>query len=669
MKLINNNKNIKFKFELKTTNIFEKLIFINKPQIDILLELKKKIPDYYLFYLLIDKYEPITFKNINRYYLLSIKDNINYPFLKLKNNTFSIYDMELFPLIKSFNITNYTNNTYSAAYKYLNLLVNPELNKIINNKILFIKLIGPNEIDNENNLKLYFFEEDFFNNNNNNTFTIFIYFDWHTNKKYEKIINDKYDYIVFNNTQIMNIFTNPKILEYTKDANILYIPPISIVNLDACTNDLLLLVHELILIHFYLKNFMINSKIIINNICPQSLARNQLYYYLFKNMRSIEYHENNIATMNTGLFIFNDKINSSNILNNSNDSNNSNNLSNLNNSASLNDLEKILLEYLKTDNSLGYNIFNEYSSTWCKKQDNYKTDKNIESIFIKKIFNNKLSEEYLSFIKKINTNSYQKIKKIEKKIQFLNTDFRYKNGEINIKKVHNLLEHNILKSINLLKKYKIEINEIYLTYKKPTSLQIIKDLFPYVPNNLLDKIQLSRDSLYSVSDYKGAEKTSFLIKKYFKNIENILDCSSNIGGNTLCFSMHFKKIISNEINIDTYNNLVNNVKILDRKNIICVNYDIIDLMKNKQLLNKMGYNSNNYVVFLDPMWSGPLYKMHKVIDLKYGEINVIDFIKNNDIKYICMKVPKNFNFSYLFDMFNNIKIEKYIYCYLIFINK
>ena len=64
MKLINNNKNIKFKFELKTTNIFEKLIFINKPQIDILLELKKKIQDYYLFYLLIDKYEPITFKNI-----------------------------------------------------------------------------------------------------------------------------------------------------------------------------------------------------------------------------------------------------------------------------------------------------------------------------------------------------------------------------------------------------------------------------------------------------------------------------------------------------------------------------------------------------------------------------------------------------------------------------
>ena len=29
--------------ELKTTNIFEKLIFKNKPQIDILLELKKKI--------------------------------------------------------------------------------------------------------------------------------------------------------------------------------------------------------------------------------------------------------------------------------------------------------------------------------------------------------------------------------------------------------------------------------------------------------------------------------------------------------------------------------------------------------------------------------------------------------------------------------------------------
>ena len=61
------------------------------------------------------------------------------------------------------------------------------------------------------------------------------------------------------------------------------------------------------------------------------------------------------------------------------------------------------------------------------------------------------------------------------------------------------------------------------------------------------------------------------------------------------------------------------------KNLNIIKGDIRD----KQLLNKMGYNSNNYVVFLDPMWSGPLYKMHKVIDLKYGEINVIDFIKNN----------------------------------------
>jgi hypothetical protein len=92
-------------------------------------------------------------------------------------------------------------------------------------------------------------------------------------------------------------------------------------------------------------------------------------------------------------------------------------------------------------------------------------------------------------------------------------------------------------------------------------------------------------------------------------------------------------------------------------------------MQNKKKLHELKYNSSQFVVFLDPMWSGPLYKMEKVIDLKYGNINIIDFIKNNDIKYACIKVPKNFNFSYLFDNFYNIKIEKYIYCYLIFITK
>ena len=44
---------------------------------------------------------------------------------------------------------------------------------------------------------------------------------------------------------------------------------------------------------------------------------------------------------------------------------------------------------------------------------------------------------------------------------------------------------------------------------------------------------------------------------------------------------------------------------------------------------------------------GVYYKLEKIVDLYFGDINVSDFIKKVNVKYICMKVPKNFNLSYL----------------------
>jgi len=653
MKLFNNSKDIIFKFKLKTTNDFNEIEFIIVPKLDKFLEVKN-LKYYPLFNILIDKYEPITFKNLNRYKLLAHKDNIDintkYPFLKYNNNIFSIYDMEIFPVIKMYNTIDLVSAVYSASYKYLNLLLNPYMKNIENKFIIFIKIIGPDEINNDNNLVLYFHEEEFFNMNNNKTLTIFIYFDFNDKeKKYSNVINAKYEYILITNIYNLN---KPKIINTVKNADILFVSPISIVNLDACSNDMILAIHEMLIFNLYLNHFKSQSALIVNNVNLHTLTRNQIYYLCYKNVESLTFYKNKISPINPGFYIFENKKNNI-----------------------LTDFTFILNEYIKLDSNFGYDIYIDTEKSWCKKQDLNKNNVNKHSVLIKKIYSNILSAEYINFIKTINKISNKKISQLIKKIQFLNKDYITKNGEINIKKVHNLLEHNILFAIDKLKKYNIEINDIYTIYKKPTGLKIIKDLFPYLPNHLLDKIRLSRDSLYSISDYKGAEKTSTLIKKYFYGINNILDCSANIGGNAMNFAMHFKYIIVNEINTETFNNLTNNISLLqnintiNKNNVVCVNYDINDLMQNKKKLHELKYNSSQFVVFLDPMWSGPLYKMEKVIDLKYGNINIIDFIKNNDIKYACIKVPKNFNFSYLFDNFYNIKIEKYIYCYLIFITK
>lgn len=72
---------------------------------------------------------------------------------------------------------------------------------------------------------------------------------------------------------------------------------------------------------------------------------------------------------------------------------------------------------------------------------------------------------------------------------------------------------------------------------------------------------------------------------------------------------------------------------------------------------------------MDPPWTGVFCKLEKIIDLYFGDLKVTDFVKNIDVKYICLKVPKNYNLSYVYDLFNNIHIYKAIQCYIILIIK
>ena len=104
-------------------------------------------------------------------------------------------------------------------------------------------------------------------------------------------------------------------------------------------------------------------------------------------------------------------------------------------------------------------------------------------------------------------------------------------------------------------------------------------------------------------------------------------------------------------------------------NVECYNWNIIEFFKNNQILDKINYSETDWCLYLDPPWTGVYYKLEKIIDLNFGNTNVCDFIKNSNVKYVCMKVPKNFNFSYLFDLFDNVKIVKVVYCWIILIEK
>jgi hypothetical protein len=263
MKLYNNNttdqiEDIKFNFGI--TNDFKDILYFSYPK-----DIYKKIKEdkyHYLILLLIDKYEFITFKNITRYGLeieknksLNLLENNNkYDFLNIKNNIFSIFNFELLPLTKFYYYNNNViSNKNSMSFKYFSVYINNYFRMQTNKKIVILKLIGPNEIDSNNNLKLYFYEENVLNDNENETFTIFLYLSWGIDKLYTKVINEQYDYIIIHN--INELMENKIIKRKSKTADILYITSFLTIKLTRCSIEIQNTIHQLYFFNYFCKYF------------------------------------------------------------------------------------------------------------------------------------------------------------------------------------------------------------------------------------------------------------------------------------------------------------------------------------------------------------------------------------------------------------------------------
>jgi hypothetical protein len=109
---------------------------------------------------------------------------------------------------------------------------------------------------------------------------------------------------------------------------------------------------------------------------------------------------------------------------------------------------------------------------------------------------------------------------------------------------------------------------------------------------------------------------------------------------------------------DTYDILDHNIKEYKLTNVSTFNTSIIAFMDNIEQ-NCDNYDPSTFCLFLDPPWTGVFYKIKKNIDLYLDDINIIDFIKQiKNIKYICLKVPFNYNFAYLYKAFYNFNIYR-----------
>jgi hypothetical protein len=210
------------------------------------------------------------------------------------------------------------------------------------------------------------------------------------------------------------------------------------------------------------------------------------------------------------------------------------------------------------------------------------------------------------------------------------------------------------------------INLFSDTNKEPKLVTDSKMLNYFFPNQHgVDKTQLKifDITLYSITMSKEADIISMTIKNLLKldkinrdiKMDNIVitDGTANVGGNTLSFSSHFKKVNSIEYNHKTFEGLKHNCQtVYKRKNIEFYEGDCT------KIIPKLKQD----VIFIDPPWNGLFYKAYDKLHLKLSNVDCFDilseWIDNKKAKLYCLKCPSNFDFDPFINKFKNIYLQK-----------
>jgi 16S rRNA G966 N2-methylase RsmD len=149
-------------------------------------------------------------------------------------------------------------------------------------------------------------------------------------------------------------------------------------------------------------------------------------------------------------------------------------------------------------------------------------------------------------------------------------------------------------------------------------------------------IHIVKESIYSITHYKLADKISKDILEYCKSAKTITDATANVGGNTISFSKHFKTVNSVEIDPMTCSALKKNIKTYNLKNVnvYCKSYLTI--------LNDLTQD----VIFIDPPWGGINYREKDNLMLYLGDAPIYDIINSLSCKVcVALKCPSNFDFD------------------------
>jgi 16S rRNA G966 N2-methylase RsmD len=625
LKLTDNIKNIK---ELFNRDINKKYFEISNS--DVLLQI---LCDEYQF-LTCNLYSLFYRPNVPNYTIPYIS-NYN-EILTIKNNNTYINDYIFYPVGKYYRFG------INSAFYYFYLNIIEKLPK--KSDVVIVQVIGPWEIYN-NELHLYFELENILEKINNcKVRTVFLLITYGEKIKYDKIIIDnsenlKKDYIIINCDNFNN-FNNIK--EFIGKTDNIFIDIINLYSTKSCYNEIASLPFKILLYDKLLECLNVNGNLFINN--KTYLFYKPIFQFLniiYEQFSNFEILKNNIVFLHFGILKF---------------ENLKNKINNL--------FTDIINIYIDLDPYLGQNFLPKTKNNLLYCID---LEKNInipnKGLLIKSINKNKISSDLINSFNKAYKDYNKLIKNYYNKYIFII------NNDINKKNINKILINNIHKCIEYCVENNIEINDIYNNLTIPNKLKIVKKYFPKKSNINYNKLEISIDSIFSISNTIDMIRLSKLIISNNNNIKYIIDGNSNIGVGSIVFSNYFKKVYAVEYAKNTFLILKNNINVYKLKNTFSYHDDIIRFMNDKKILSSINYNKNSFCLFLDPPWSGYFYKIEKNVDLYLNNINIIDLLVKLNIKYIYIKVPYNFNFSYLYNKFENITIYKFNQYYIIYIIK
>lgn len=168
----------------------------------------------------------------------------------------------------------------------------------------------------------------------------------------------------------------------------------------------------------------------------------------------------------------------------------------------------------------------------------------------------------------------------------------------------------------------------------------------------IESMLISNDYITLYTANKQALQILNILKKYCPENYTILDANAGMGGNSVYFCKYFKFVYCVDISHNAINYLEHNLR--EYTNHCIINENCLDIMK------IIKYD----IIFFDPPWGGSSYKYKKYVNLFINNKNINQIIKElyyyDNLKIICLKVPKNYNIidlspwkSYIYNIYKS----------------